>query len=485
MRLEWELILALFFTLAGVQAQENVPSTGAANSYPPEHYLSLAQSSDGDIEQQFLHAQQAAYLFRKARNHEKFLEAQLLLLKAAIYKPDSLIFEKEIKSVFEVAHSLRDTATLVKAYFYQGMFYFEEGEFSRGIESFKKPDALGLYNRKSVDDNVSILGALVDLSLSFDHDLEAGLTYIDRLHLLADTYDVPSAHLVSYMKMGFLFSKSYNFDQSNKFLRKAYPYLDKVENKGYLSHFYRRLIHNFIESGEPDSAAFYLEQLNEKVSYPKGDPMYCQTRIIEGRVRAEMGETDILAPEFMQCYESYVTRDNPLQKRGVMVEIALYVKAKAHANRKEWKLSIEEAERLLDATRLNNDHLFMMRGYEFLYEGWFNLGRKDKALEAHIKFKQYTDSVNQYVFKQGEQLFDAQLALWASNEQNKQLAIDKKKVESLVYQKNSSLIMVALGLVVMIGIAFFFSQLSHQRKKQKEMLSREVVERTAELGRGQ
>ena len=474
MKRAWELILVLLFVLVKGYAQVELGDSAAVTPHSPNDFLLLAQNSKGNFEQQFVHAQRAAELFWAEKNKEKYLEAQLLLLQAAHYKQDSLIFAQEIEKVFTVANSLEDTSSLVKAYFFLGKFYFAEGEFKKGMVAFKWPDRLGLYNRESLDDNVSILGALVDLHLSYFSDIEAVFTYLVRLQQLADTYEAPSAYVVSNMKKGYLFARAYNFEQSNNFMRNAYPYLDDIENNGYLVYFYRRLIRNFIENDEPDSAAYYLKQFGERVTYEPGDPRAHYMKAMEARIEAEMGETAVLDDEFMASYEYFGKRNQANQKRGVNEELAIYTKALVHINRREWAKAEAEIEKLFEAFDLNNDPMYRMGGYELLYRALAAQGRTEEALKAHIKFKQATDSVNQFAFKQGEELMKMHLALKSSEKENIQ-------AQQLITHKNNSLWLTALGLGLMVGIALVLWQLSQQRKRQKEKLSALVAEKTAEL----
>lgn len=466
-------LIMLLFHLG--QAQEITEALDARQC------LELAKDSEGDFNKQQVYAQQAADLFLKENNDQKYREALLLVVQASFYNQDFSVFQKALQEVFESASLHQDTADLVKAYSHRGTFHFSQGDFQKGIEAFKSPDKQGFYNLESVKSNVYVLGALVDISIKYSRNQDTAFYFLRRLQELATAYHTPIAYLTFYNKLGQMFASTYNFEQSTKILKEAYPYVNQVSDRGYLSFFYRRLILNFIELEQFDSASYYIDIFNQRAGYEAGDPRACLNELVRARIALNMGEKNILDEQFMDCY-AYFTADRVDKPRMGHNEVsAHYIKGKAHVVNRQWTEAERELKHMLKAAHSNQDYLFLARGYEILYQIYANQNRTADALQAHIDFKQYNDTVNQTALIQSGQMLTLYTDLSLSEEKNKSLAAENVAAQLIISERNNTILIILIGLLLTLGLAMIFGLRSKNRQIQKEELRRLVGERTEDL----
>lgn len=445
------------------------------------YLLEKAKSIEGDFEQQLKYAERAAALFLKDKNNKKYAEAQFIVVQATRFIRDSLAFQETIQALIDFAERNNDTLTLVKTHYELGVFYFVRGEPKKGKEALEYPDKMAYYNAESVDANVKILGALVDVSLGFEMNLDDAHYYANRLQRLAEEYDNPSVQIVSRFKMAYLFSKAYDYKTAKEILRGAYPYLDKMYDRGILDYYYRDLINNFIETNEPDSAQYHLQKMHLKTKYTNSDPRSCFYDLTEARVNLALGVEEATNPDFMACLDDYVKELEEGEKVTFNALNALAVICRVHLSEKKWDELDKQLERLLEAAARKKSDIFLMRAHEIHYKSLMARNRGKDALQAHIQFKKYSDIVNRAVFTQGEKLLTMQNDLMVSEEETRLLEMKNANAQLKIQRKNGVIWIVVLGLLLMLAFAMHFRQMYQNRKIQEEKLSRLVEERTAEL----
>ncbi len=475
--LNWKLSIAFICLCLSVHAQTEFD----IDTNDPNYLLERAKNIENDFEEQLKYAKNAATLFLKEKDKKKYAEAQFIAVQATRLIRDSLTFQQTIQPLIEFAKQNKDTLTVVKAYYELGVFYFEKGEPKNGKEALEYPDKMGYYNFESVDENVKILGALVDVSLGFEMNLDETHYYVNRLQRLAEEYGNASAQVVSRYKMACLFSEAYNYETAKDILRGAYPYLDKAEGTGVLNYYYRDLINNFIETNEPDSAQYHLQKMYLRTQYTNSDSKSCFYHLTEARVNLALGVEEVTGSDFINCLDNYVKELEKGEKVTFNALNALTVSCRVHLLEEKWNELDTQLKRLLEAAARKKSDVFLMRAHEIHYESLMARNREKEALQAHIQFKKYSDIVNRAVFTQGERLVTIQNDLLISEEETRLLEMENANAQLKIQRKNSVIWIVVLGLLLMLGFAMHFRRMYQSRKMQEERLSRLVKERTAEL----
>ena len=472
------LVASLIINLSIVKGQSNIENQSPAEiSDEALRYLEQARNQEGNYEEQAKLARKASTIFRERNDFPNYLEAQIIIARSSYYIKDSLSFQQSIQEVFKLAHENNDTATLVKAHFYLGKFWFAQSQYEKGIHVFKEPDRLGWYNAKSVDDNSSILGALIDIHLSMVKNIDSAYYYATKVQDIANKFGNPSAHIVSAMKLGFLYAKANDYSRSLSYMRKGYPYIDKVENKGYLFYFYKRLVQNFIEIQQVDSASFYLNQLLEKGDFPKSDLRHCDVKMLSSRVQLELGNTIEFDDDFNTCFD-YFTKDSG---RNIVAYSAILTKTKAYFAIKNWPKVKSGLDSLFNFAKANQEVSFWVHYYELEYQYFKQTNQTEKALEALLQFKEYNDQYNYTVFENGAQLFETQLNLQRSKEELIALESQNAQAQLLISRRNNQILYITLVSLLILSFVFFLVSRGHHRKRKQQELEGKVKERTNAL----
>ncbi len=444
-------------------------------------YLTEALAVKSDFSKQRELAIEAAQGFELLEEDSLLFEARYLAARSAYSEKDSLVFVQEFQKLKKHLLTFNDTSAWVKTYNLEGSFYFSQGNAQAGIKAFKRPDSENLYSASSLDENVFNLGALVDIGLSYTKNLDTVYYYVNKLQQLALIYPAPSVQVVSRFKLAQLFTKAYNYEEALEILRGAYPYLQDLDNNGFSHFYYRNLIQGFIYLGMPDSAQFYIQKLVETASYPEGDPRNCYAIVSNVRALIDMEKLEELPTEFEVCYQQQLEPLRRTQKASVAALEVLYAKCAFLASKKRWTQLDQNLPMLIKYGGLALSNPFLARAYELQYQSLVERGITEGALEAHIKFKEYTDEVNKYVFSQSETLIRNQHNLQLIEEENKVLQVENQNQKLRLTKDRSVLLLFVAGLLLLGTLVTYFFRLSYIRAQQSKQLSRLVKERTEQL----
>lgn len=467
----------IWFILGPIILAINVQLVGQSNLELAKIWIDSAKANDGNFEKIANFAQKGADYARKAKVDSLVIQAQFLNLRAANYLNDSLLFYSAFQEAEDLASANKDTASLLFAYYSKGIFHATQGNNDLAISTFRYILNKRWYNQEGLSTYTSILGALVDLSIIHDRNLDSTLFYINKLLNTAKTYNDPGAYVVGYTKMGFVTALSYNYAGSVKQLRNAYQYLDAVESRGYLFYFYNRLIQSFLGNDQLDSAQHYLTQFEQKVDYDINDPRHCWVTIAKARIAVNLGHYDILNEDFEGCYD-YATNVKSKNKLGLD---AMLVKCK----------SLLKTRQLAQAEQVINELLKRAKALDYLWalEKGYNLKSrihviKKEYLEAHAAQKEranYIKQINWVTFENGVNLLETQADLSVKKQENKVLLQEKEN--ALLQDKRKNLILVSTSIFSLLTLAIIFLLLKNRKdkKQQRAQLEQMVQKRTAEL----
>ena len=471
-------LLVVLVLLAGYKPQLEGQSTTLESEVKLAHrYLDSIEVYKGDFAKQLQFAKRAADIARKNKQSQLLLKSQLLALAAADYFADTLTFNPSFQEVLEVAQELKDTAALIRAYFTKGMISFTVGNYEQGILAFKEVLRKEWFNKEGLKDYISILGALADLSMDFERNVDSTIYYVQNLQLVAERFDDPAAYMVASTKMSYLYSKSNKHDRSVEQLRKAYKYQEQVENKGYLFYFYRRLINSFIELNQIDSAQYYLLKCKQFADFSQGDPRHCSVVMMEAQVNQKLGVANIFSADFNHCYD-YYSEDKAYSTATIR---CLQIAAEAYFQMGKLKRAEEETDSVIAKSSSVKNEMGLLKAYELLYRIHQQSGRPKEALDAHIQFKHYSDIVNRATFEQGESLLETQAALRIQRKQNDILTKENELAGYKIQRRNlliaASLVITLLSIIILAMLV----QMRHRRKEETRILEQKVKQRTIDL----
>lgn len=479
-RLSMLLVLALIILLPARLLGETDVDRDSLHRRSVE-YLSQALAVKSDFLRQGELARKAAQGFELLEQDSLLFEARYLAARAARSAKDSLAFIQEFQKLKEHLLTLNDTSAWVKTYNLEGSFYFTQGNIQAGIRAFKKPDQENLYAASSLEENVFNLGALVDIGLIYTKNLDTVYYYVNKLQQLALMYPAPSVQVVSRFKLAQLFTKAYNYEEAVEILRGAYPYLQDLDNNGFSHFYYRNLIQGFIHLGMPDSAQFYIQKLVETASYPEGDPRNCYAIVSNVRALIDMEKLEVLPEEFEICFQQQIEPLARTQKASVAALEVIHAKCAFLASKKRWTELDELLPTLIKYSELSQSNPFLARAYEMSYRSRIARGKTKEALAAHIKYKEYSDQINKYVFSQSETLVRNQYNLQLIEEENKVLQVENQNQRLRLTRDRSVLLLFVAGLLLLGLLVTYFFRLSYIRAQQSKELSRLVKERTEQL----
>ncbi|MEO0471960.1 MAG: hypothetical protein AAF206_20200, partial [Bacteroidota bacterium] len=383
--------------------------------------LKEAEKAQGDFKKQKELATQAEKDFTFLGQDSLLFEAKMLLAKAAYYTRDSSEFEQKISEVLSNAIKRKDTADIVKTYNTWGTFYFSQSNAPEGIRMFQVPHRQRYYAETALEESMFNLGALIDVGLGYTMNLDTVHAYVNQLQILARKYPDPSVQVVSRFKLAGLFLRAGNHEASLDILREGYPYLGQVENKGFLHYFYRTLIDNFVNLGVEDSVSYYLNVLEEAVSYAPDDPRICYTVLSRSRMMVNMGDYEHLSDDFDACFDNAMASIEKSGKASVQNLGVLHVKAQVLRNRKDWKAFDPLLQTLIEFAKRAQSNEYLAKAYELRYHGLAERGMTDAAMAALLSFKEYDDKLSAYTFSQSQTLIKNQLNLELAEEENKRL----------------------------------------------------------------
>ena len=435
-----------------------------------------ALTSDGNFVTQVEYAKKAAEYANKAETEDLQLKAQLLLLKAAYYTTDTTIFFSTFKEAEQIAQRLGDTAAFTKMYLAQGTFYFTIGNSQKGIESLKKIEQNKWYNENSLEDYISTLGALADLNLDFERNIDSALYFTNRLLTIAEEFKEPSAFMVGNTKMARIYSKAYNFNESIKYLRKVYNHVDQVENKGYLLYYYRKLINSFIEVNQVDSAQYYMEVCKSTADFETSDPRHCSFAILEAQINLALGKLDHLPNDFQKCYDYLKNKRSSVTTASAMIVIAEFYLLQGELDKAK-----KEIESIIQYSTAANYTLILLKAYEILSRIHQEAGNSDEALKAYKLHKIYVDTINTVVFKEAEKLLATQQALSNQTRENILLKGENERASLVIKQRNNIIVSFSLILLLTLFVIYLLRRLLIERKKLNQQLESRVKERTQSL----
>lgn len=444
-------------------------------------YLKNARASKDDFTRQINLARKAEEGFKQLSEDSLMLEAKFLIAVANNYNRDSLAFSAEINSILEKAISNRDTNSIVKAYNILGSFYFGFGDVDKGIAAMKVPDYNNYYAPSSLDQNVNNLGGLIDISLGFSMNLDTVYYYVNKLQQLANTYPDPSVQVVSRFKLAQLFTKALKYEEASTILKEAYPYLSDLDNKGFLHFYYESLINNFIQLEAPDSAYYYIDRLQEVASYAPDDLRNCYIVTSKLQASLKLNKVEKLPEEFVNCYERLVSSLEKSKRANGQTLNAIYTKCQFLFENKQWGALDEELPLLIKYAERSKRNQMLADAYQIKYEALLERGLKTKALDAHIKYKEYSDKINQYVFSQNQSLIKNQLTLQLTKEENKLLQVENQNQKLRIARDKFFFLLSILGLSLLALLVTYFIHLSRVRAVKSKELGYLVEERTAQL----
>ncbi|MEL7251356.1 MAG: ATP-binding protein [Bacteroidota bacterium] len=472
------LCILLFLLLA---VELGASSNGDTLEQSGRLLLEQAQNINGDYPQQIELAQQALQIFQASGQDSLEMEAHYLIARTAYYKQDSVLLFEHFQPILDKAQALEDTSALVRAYNLLGSFYFSIGEQEKGYTSLTIPDQRNYYSGSSISENVFNLGALVDVSLGFASNLDTVYFYVNKLQQLAARYDDPNAHVVSRFKLARLLVRASEHEQALAVLRQAYPYIDAVDNKGFAHYFYRVLIDNFIELNQPDSARHYINTLREATAYEPSDPRNCYVVVSEVRTSLTIGDIETLPAAFTMCFEQAIAQLETTKSASVNTLNFLYVQCRYLLQQKEWQeldqilsILIESAER-----RDNND--FLAKAYQIQFNAAQEQGLTSRALAAHVKYKEYSDRLNEYVFSQSEMILRNQARLQQSEDRNRILNMENQNQKLRITRSRNGLLLAVLGVLLLAVTVAYLVRLYQIRARKNEELEELVVERTQQI----
>lgn len=470
----WILILLAPTGMAGKTDEDSLTQVSI-------QFLTKALAVKSDFSQQAELAKKAALGFEALELDSLLFEARYLAARAAYSAKDSLAFVEEFQALRQHLLTYGDTSARVKTYNLEGSFYFSQGNIQAGIRAFQRPDLEKLYADSSLEENVFNLGALVDIGLLYTMNLDTVYYYVNKLQQLARKYPAPSVQVVSRFKLAQLFTKAYNYEEALEILRGAYPYLQDLNNNGFSHFYYRNLIQGFIYLGMPDSAQFYIQKLVETASYPEGDPRNCYAIVSNVRALIEMEKLEELPVEFEVCYQQQVEPLARTQKASVTALEVLHAKCAFLSSKKRWTELDRILPMLIKYAGLSKSNPFLARAYEMSYRSQVSRGNTAEALASHLKYKEYSDQINKYVFSQSETLVRNQYNLQLIEEENKVLQIENQNQRLRLMRDRSVLLLFVAGLLLLGLLVSYFFRLSYIRAQQGRELSRLVKERTEQL----
>jgi len=459
-------------------ASQAAPDSLFERSY---QYLQDAKEVQGDFQKKGELAMRAAVGFETLEEDSLWIEARFIVAQVAYYSGDSLAFVREMEPIMEKVLAGRDTNVIVKAYNTWGSFYFTKGNVKKGTEMLQVPDRMNYYSANSVDQNVSNLGALVDIGLGYTMNMDTVSYYVNRLQQLASVYSDPSVQVVSRFKLAQLFAKALNYKESLEILRAAYPYVSGLDNKGFSYYYYKSLINNFINLGIPDSATHYIEILQEVASYPAGDPRSCYVIVSKARADMDLGNLASLPAAFDVCYNSLISDQGDSRRADINTLNTIYTKSQYLLLKKKWGELNPVLALLIERAKLGKSNQFLVYAYQIKYQSLREQGLTDLALDAHIKYKEYSDKINSYVFSQSESLIRNQYNLRLVEEENKVLQVENQNQKLRITRDRGMIVLFVLGLLLLGLLVTYFVRLSSLRARQSEELSRLVRERTTQL----
>ncbi|MEM9824766.1 MAG: histidine kinase dimerization/phospho-acceptor domain-containing protein, partial [Bacteroidota bacterium] len=408
-------------------------------------------------------------------------EAQFIIAKSAYYAKDSLGFIQTIHPILESALAEQDTNILVRAYNLKGVFYFSMDDKDQGIQVLRIPDQRQYYSAHSLEENVFNLGALIDICLGYSNNLDSVYYYVSRLQQLANLYPSPSAQVVSRFKMAQLLAKATDYSAALNTLKTAYPYLDKIENRGYLHYYYKGLINNFIALEAVDSARHYIDILQKTASYPDGDLRNCYIIASELRANLSLGMVEEMPAAFEACYERAIDRLNQTQKAGVQTMNFLYVKALFSFQKKDWKTLDEVLSILIKYAEKGESKEFLVDALGLKYESLQARGRLEAALEVHLQYKARNDEANQYIFSHSEMILKNQMNLALAEKENRGLQIENQNQKLRMEKDRSMLFLFLISICFLVLVVTYFVHLSYVNARQSKNLEHLVKERTLQL----
>ncbi|MEL7422418.1 MAG: ATP-binding protein [Bacteroidota bacterium] len=443
--------------------------------------LEQSQNSSLDYADQIELARQALQVFQAAGNDSLTLEAHYSILKAAYYKQDTVLLSEHFQPMLDKAEALADTSALVRAYNLLGSFYFSIGEQDKGYSSLTIPDQRNYYSAQSISENVFNLGALVDVSLGFASNLDTVYYYVNKLQQLARQYDDPNVQVVSRFKQAELLKRASEYEQVLAVLQGGYPYVDKVDNKGFAHYFYRILIDNFINLNQPDSARHYINVLREATAYEPDDPRNCFVVVSEVKANLNIGDIETLPNEFTFCYDQAITQLEATNRASSNTLNLLYVKCSFLLQQEQWGDLEQALDLFLQSAKTRGNNDFLAKGYRIQYEALKRRGLTARALEAHIKYKEYSDRLNQYVFSQSEMMLKNRARLQQTEDRNRILNIENQNQKLRITRNRTGLLLAVLGVLLLAVTVGYLVRLYQIRARKNEELGELVVERTQQI----
>lgn len=472
----------IFWVLVGLPSSSTLAYSTSDSLYRQSmDYLKQATTAETDLSKQIEFARLAAAGFEQLSLDSLWIEATFLVARGAYYLRDSTAFYEAFNPMFDGVLQRQDTNALVRGYNLQGGFFFSQGQIAAGIEALKTPDQQGLYAASSLDANLFNLGALVDVGLGYTMNLDTVYYYVNKLQQLARKYDTPSVQVVSRFKLAQLFSKALNYEESLEILRGAYPYLKHLNNQGFSHFYYRHLISNFINLEMPDSASYYIKVAEKEAAYPEGDPRNCYRIISELRANLDLGHIDVPSEAFESCYDHVLSRFKEGGSTDLNTLSALNAKCSYFLAKKNWPDLDETLALFIEAGTSYQSNLFLANAYEIKYQAMLERDLPKAALEAHQKFKEYNDRINQYVFSQSQKLIRYQLRTQLVEEENKRLQVENQNQRLHILKNRNARLLFILGLLFLALLVTYFVRLARIRAGQSTELSRLVRERTFQL----
>lgn len=362
-----------------------------------------------------------------------------------------------------LAEKLNDKPSLAFAWKTVGSIESDDGEYAASIRSYLK--ALELYT--TLHDSTEMVYALNNIGVSYffiGEYRKAIENYVASLDL-AETFDFVPGAMTALMNIALVYGSMENYDMGVTYLNKVLPMVVSkdtasvpyvLSNLGFM-HFHRK---------EYTEATQYVRQallLAEKMGM---NYIIQGSYTLLGAIKRETGQRDS-AYYYLKLAKEKNDAEN-IKDVELMILNELYLTEKKFGNRQD---ALEVGVRALTLAKQQRQVKWIKSIAYNLYDDYYNLGDHKRAADNLYEAYVFSDSISSRL---NEQISTA----WTFEQENRQLAQKNAEIENRLNVLGFTLslqrginVVIALLLIITVFVLFRLRKISRRLKTVNALLN--------------
>lgn len=388
-----------------------------------------------------------------------------LIKLAQIYatQKDTLNLLKCAQQILRLADKFQVKESKIEALHYTGLYYYYTNKHSQSLSFFQQALDLSrtIQHKKGIIRGLFWVG---DTNMAITNQVQALKAWFEYIEILEEDTTQRINIARTYNFIGKVFEQQQEYDKSLQFYQKGLSFAEKSRNQNIISFCFNNIGNFYSLKGEQDKALEY--QLKALEIRKKGESAVNIAFSYNDIACVYNAKGDSLEARkyFLMAYDTFLVHNFAF---GI-IHIGNNL-ANSFFTTREYQKALIYAKKSLHLAKKSNIKGGIHDAHLALFQIYQALGDHQKALEHHIDFKIYSDSLtNESKAKEIGRL-ESFLELSKKEKENISLKIETEQQADQIRQQQLFFAMLGVVAMLLIALAWVLHR-SNQRKKQDNEL---------------